>query len=314
MLRLKSDLLPALLATADGVLGTFDLRWHDDAALTVVMAAKGYPGDYAKGTEIRGLEAARAVPGVEIFHAGTRRDGDRLLATGGRVLVRHGARQDGGRGAGARLRGGARHRLARRVLPHRHRLAGGGAREGDAHERDRRSFPRLRRAPHQDGRRRDLRAHRRLRSAAAAAARLSADARVLAQDCARAGAPRHAGARRPARLRRQLGSRRRCRAQDLLQARHGRGLPGGDARARPPALHGRRPRPGRARRLSAGARSPRGGARAHPHRHHADGRDVAAHHGGARHRRLSLAVPGAALSAARDADRQGARSTTSSTP
>ena len=50
MLRLKSDLLPALIATADGVLETFDLRWHDDAALTVVMAAKGYPGDYAKGT------------------------------------------------------------------------------------------------------------------------------------------------------------------------------------------------------------------------------------------------------------------------
>ena len=86
MMRLKSDLLPALIATADGVLDTFDLRWHEDAALTVVMAAKGYPGDYAKDTEIRGLEAARAVPGVEIFHAGTRRDGNRLLAAGGRVL------------------------------------------------------------------------------------------------------------------------------------------------------------------------------------------------------------------------------------
>ena len=86
MMRLRSDLLAALLATADGVLNTFDLRWSDDAALTVVMAANGYPGDYAKGTEIRGLEAAGAVNGVEIFHAGTvRRDG-RLLATGGRVL------------------------------------------------------------------------------------------------------------------------------------------------------------------------------------------------------------------------------------
>jgi phosphoribosylamine---glycine ligase len=86
MMRLKSDLLAALIATADGVLDTFDLRWHDDPALTVVMAAKGYPGDYAKDTEIRGLERARAVPGVEIFQAGTRRAGDRLLATGGRVL------------------------------------------------------------------------------------------------------------------------------------------------------------------------------------------------------------------------------------
>jgi len=86
MMRLKSDLLAALIATADGVLDTFDLRWHDDTALTVVMAANGYPGDYAKDSEIRGLEKARALPGVEIFHAGTRRDGNRLLAIGGRVL------------------------------------------------------------------------------------------------------------------------------------------------------------------------------------------------------------------------------------
>jgi len=87
MMRLKSDLLAALLATVDGVLGTFDLRWQEDVALTVVMAAKGYPGDYAKGTEIRGIDAARKLPGVEVFHAGTRRDDDRLLANGGRVLT-----------------------------------------------------------------------------------------------------------------------------------------------------------------------------------------------------------------------------------
>jgi phosphoribosylamine--glycine ligase len=86
MLRLKSDLLAALLATADGVLETFDLRWHDDPALTIVMASKGYPGAYASGTEIRGLDAARGIEGVEIFHAGTRQEGDRVLAAGGRVL------------------------------------------------------------------------------------------------------------------------------------------------------------------------------------------------------------------------------------
>jgi phosphoribosylamine---glycine ligase len=86
MMRLKSDLLPALVATADGVLKTFDLRWHDDAALTVVMAANGYPGDYKKGTEIRGLDAAEGVEGVEIFHAGTVLEGTRVIATGGRVL------------------------------------------------------------------------------------------------------------------------------------------------------------------------------------------------------------------------------------
>src|SRR5690606_34746670 len=65
MMRLKSDLLPALMATVDGVLGNFDLRWHDDTALTVVMAANGYPGTPAKGSEIRGLEEAAKVPGVE---------------------------------------------------------------------------------------------------------------------------------------------------------------------------------------------------------------------------------------------------------
>jgi phosphoribosylamine--glycine ligase len=86
MMRLKSDLLPALIATADGVLKTFDLRWHDDAALTVVMAAKGYPASYAKGTPIGALDAARAVPGVELFHAGTAREGGQLRAVGGRVL------------------------------------------------------------------------------------------------------------------------------------------------------------------------------------------------------------------------------------
>ena len=86
MLRLKSDLLSALLATVDGVLKTFDLRWHEDAALTVVMASRGYPGAYPQGTEIRGLEQAEAVQGVEVFHAGTAREGARLIATGGRVL------------------------------------------------------------------------------------------------------------------------------------------------------------------------------------------------------------------------------------
>jgi phosphoribosylamine--glycine ligase len=86
MMRLKSDLLAALLATTDGVLANFDLRWSDDAALTVVMAANGYPGTPQKGTEIKGLELAKAVRNVEIFHAGTRRDGNRLIADGGRVL------------------------------------------------------------------------------------------------------------------------------------------------------------------------------------------------------------------------------------
>jgi phosphoribosylamine--glycine ligase len=86
MLRLMSDFLPALIASCDGQLKNFDLRWYPDAALTVVMAAKGYPGDYKRGTVIEGLEAAAEVEGVEIFHAGTKADGDKILANGGRVL------------------------------------------------------------------------------------------------------------------------------------------------------------------------------------------------------------------------------------
>jgi phosphoribosylamine---glycine ligase len=86
MPRLVSDLVPALLASRDGVLKSLDLRWHQQAALTVVMAAKGYPGAYAKGSVIEGLAEAAAVDGVEIFHAGTEQDGGRILANGGRVL------------------------------------------------------------------------------------------------------------------------------------------------------------------------------------------------------------------------------------
>jgi phosphoribosylamine--glycine ligase len=86
MMRLKSDLLAALLATADGALDKLDLAWRDEVALTVVMAAKGYPGTPEKGTEISGLAEARKVAGVEIFHAGTKREGERFVADGGRVL------------------------------------------------------------------------------------------------------------------------------------------------------------------------------------------------------------------------------------
>src|SRR5207244_8186280 len=86
MLRMMSDLVPALLAARDGQLKNFDLRWYPDAALTVVMAAKGYPGSYNKGSVIEGLDAAMQVEGVEIFHAGTKSDGGRIVANGGRVL------------------------------------------------------------------------------------------------------------------------------------------------------------------------------------------------------------------------------------
>jgi phosphoribosylamine---glycine ligase len=86
MMRLKSDLLAAMLAAADGVLDKFTVQWRDEAALTVVLAADGYPGTPKKGTEIRGLEDAARAEGVEIFQAGTKRVGDALVADGGRVL------------------------------------------------------------------------------------------------------------------------------------------------------------------------------------------------------------------------------------
>jgi phosphoribosylamine---glycine ligase len=87
LLRLRSDLLPALIAACDGVLDTFDLRWFDEVALCVVMASNGYPGSYEKGTEIKGIDAAQSDDKVKVFHAGTARAEDgRLLAAGGRVL------------------------------------------------------------------------------------------------------------------------------------------------------------------------------------------------------------------------------------
>jgi phosphoribosylamine--glycine ligase len=86
LLRLKSDLLAALLATVEGGLKGLELTWREDRALVVVMAARGYPGTYLRDTPIRGLERAARTTGVRIFHAGTRREGGQLLAAGGRVL------------------------------------------------------------------------------------------------------------------------------------------------------------------------------------------------------------------------------------
>ena len=84
MPRLKSDLLTALLAAREGKLTP--LQWSDEVALTVVMASKGYPGNYEKGHAITGLEEAAKLPGVTIFHAGTEKRGEAILAMGGRVL------------------------------------------------------------------------------------------------------------------------------------------------------------------------------------------------------------------------------------
>ncbi|CAN7419706.1 phosphoribosylamine--glycine ligase [Mesorhizobium amorphae] len=85
MMRLKDDLLVLLNAAVDGQLAHSSVRWRDEAALTVVMAARGYPGTPEKGSVIRGLEEA-ASDGAQIFHAGTAINGGALVANGGRVL------------------------------------------------------------------------------------------------------------------------------------------------------------------------------------------------------------------------------------
>jgi len=86
MPRLESDLLEILLAVAVGRLASVSPRWSSDAALTIVMASEGYPGNHARGSTISGLEAAAAVHGATVFQAGTARRDGRLVAHGGRVL------------------------------------------------------------------------------------------------------------------------------------------------------------------------------------------------------------------------------------
>jgi phosphoribosylamine--glycine ligase len=86
LMRMKSDIVPVLMAVANGNLEGIDIEWHDKAAVCVVMAAEGYPGDYRKGELISGLEAAAAIEDVHVFHAGTaHRDGS-CVTNGGRVL------------------------------------------------------------------------------------------------------------------------------------------------------------------------------------------------------------------------------------
>jgi phosphoribosylamine--glycine ligase len=86
LLRLESDLVEALEATVDGRLDEIELRWSKRPAVCVVMASGGYPDQYEQGQVIRGLEAAAAVPDVQVFHAGTKLHGRDAVTAGGRVL------------------------------------------------------------------------------------------------------------------------------------------------------------------------------------------------------------------------------------
>ena len=86
MMRLKDDILMLMKAAADELLWTMSARWTDEAALCVVMATKGYPGAYKKGSRIGNLESASALHDVEVFHAGTALKDGEIVANGGRVL------------------------------------------------------------------------------------------------------------------------------------------------------------------------------------------------------------------------------------
>jgi phosphoribosylamine--glycine ligase len=86
LMRLRSDLLEAMVATCRHRLAEVTLEWDPRPAVCVVMASGGYPGKYEKGKEITGLAAADAMQDVVVFHAGTRAEGGRIYTDGGRVL------------------------------------------------------------------------------------------------------------------------------------------------------------------------------------------------------------------------------------
>lgn len=86
LMRMKSDIVPLMEACIDGTLAEHTMEWSERSAVCVVMAAAGYPGAFAKGKVVSGLQEAAKLPGVAVFHAGTRRDGDKVVTNGGRVL------------------------------------------------------------------------------------------------------------------------------------------------------------------------------------------------------------------------------------
>jgi len=86
MMRLGAQALDAMLACAKGELNNYKLNWADDHALTIVYAAKGYPGTYEKGSNILGLDTISESTNIQVFHAGTKEEENNIIATGGRVL------------------------------------------------------------------------------------------------------------------------------------------------------------------------------------------------------------------------------------
>jgi phosphoribosylamine--glycine ligase len=85
--RLKSDLLPLLIATSEGRLEDVAIEFDSRTAVTVILASAGYPGKYDTGKRIEGLEDAARLPDVRIFQAGTKRQDGKIVTSGGRVLA-----------------------------------------------------------------------------------------------------------------------------------------------------------------------------------------------------------------------------------
>ena len=125
MVRMKSDLVELLSRAATGALdGSEKLEWSDDVAMNVVVAANGYPGSYAKGEVIEGLDDADALPWVKVFHAGTASNADgEIVSAGGRGARRRRRRGRHRRGGEARVRRRGRDRVAGRVRATGHRVA-----------------------------------------------------------------------------------------------------------------------------------------------------------------------------------------------
>jgi phosphoribosylamine--glycine ligase len=85
-MRMKSDIVPILMAVADGDISQISIEWHDAASVCVVMASEGYPGDYRKGDIISGLDEAAKIDDLFVFHAGTGEKDGSYITSGGRVL------------------------------------------------------------------------------------------------------------------------------------------------------------------------------------------------------------------------------------
>ena len=86
LVRLDSDIIPIFEACIDGTLGQCQVHWKKKSSVCVVMAAAGYPGTYQKGKIISGLKNANSIPGVVVFHAGTKKESEKIVTNGGRVL------------------------------------------------------------------------------------------------------------------------------------------------------------------------------------------------------------------------------------